>query len=320
MRNHDDDKFEDDPNLSLEDKEILAKIIEYSRNHLSEGDLENETDYNDAGKSVKYPVISENKRNKLSRNRLRKERINDAKVIEEIKKIEQELENSNIDAITAEWVRGWDIKNASNSATDPETRKTQDFITDSLKSVENEPVKDNIHRSRKVRSVSLQRFATIAAVLIGVVLLVRSLLPSSDPERIFKSFYEPLKVISSVTRNTSANIPAGYPDAIEAYRLGNYTLAEAGFSEAITKDTSDIASRFYMGLTQMALGNFDRTINLLGSIAYRPAEFNKEALWYLGLAYLKTGENEKAEKCFEALAKTKGFYSAPSLKVLRRLK
>jgi hypothetical protein len=46
----------------------------------------------------------------------------------------------------------------------------------------------------------------------------------------------------------------------------------------------------------------------------------KEAQWYLGLSYLKTGEKTKAIPYFEILSKSEGFYQNQAKKLLRRLK
>ena len=85
-------------------------------------------------------------------------------------------------------------------------------------------------------------------------------------------------------------------------------------------DTSVIAPRFLMGITQLAMGKYDQAIHLLGSIAGRSVEYRKEAFWYLGLTYLKTGEKESAANCFEFLSKSPGFYCDRSKKLVRRLK
>ena len=286
MRKKDDDRFEDDPDLSSEDREILANIIEFSRSRFIAEDDENDEE----------------------------------KILEKIKEIEQELENSNIDAITAEWVEEWNRKKESNSDSVPGTKEKAGFKSGSLNSDEAVPAGNNLNRFKKV-SIRTLLISTVslAALLTGVVLLVQSLLPSSDPESIYESFYEPFKVVSSVTRNSEQNQDI-YLSAIEKYRLGDYTGAAAGFSISLAKDTSNAAPAFFMGLTQMAMGNYDKAINLLSKLPSRQDEFKKESLWYLGLSYLKTGETEKAENCFRALTKTPGFYYEPSLKVLRRIK
>ena len=75
-----------------------------------------------------------------------------------------------------------------------------------------------------------------------------------------------------------------------------------------------------MGLSELALENYPQAVNLLSGVANNTGEYAKEAKWYLGLAWLKTGNKEKAVECFEFLAGSDGFYRDRSEKILRRLK
>jgi TolA-binding protein len=172
-----------------------------------------------------------------------------------------------------------------------------------------------LSRTHLTRYVSLS-----AAAVISAFILLRTLLPSSDPEKLFKSNYEPFKAVSSITRSAESGETDAYSSALEQYRLGNYQTATAGFSTAILKDTSSIAPRFFMGLAQMGMGNYDQAVNLLSGISGRSGEYHKEAVWYLGLAYLMEGEKEKAAGCFGLLAQSPGFYSERAGKIFRRLK
>ena len=99
-----------------------------------------------------------------------------------------------------------------------------------------------------------------------------------------------------------------YASAIESYKLGDYQRAATGFSEAVLRDSSFISPRFFMGLTYLALENYNQAINLLSGVVNDSGEYGKEARWYLGLAYLKTGNKAKAAECFKLLAQSTGFY------------
>ena len=77
---------------------------------------------------------------------------------------------------------------------------------------------------------------------------------------------------------------------------------------------------FYLGITQIALGDYNQAITVLAGVANQAGELTKEARWYLGLAYIKAGNRAKASECFELLAQSSGFYRERSEKILRRLK
>jgi TolA-binding protein len=244
------------------------------------------------------------------------------KILNEIEQIRLEAGNTNINEISAGWVKEWHEKRQKIAGKDPATNEIRNFITNSLESEKREPETEKqlnevkgFTRSQIIRYISLS-----AAAVIGVFVLISTLLPSSDPGKLFNLFYQPFDIISPITRSVTASEPEIYSSAIESYRLGYYQSAAMGFSDAILKDTTSITPRFFMGVTQMAMGNFGEAVNLLRAIAVSSGEYRKEAGWYLGLAYLKTGEKEKAAECFALLAQSPGFYSERAETILRRLK
>jgi hypothetical protein len=85
-------------------------------------------------------------------------------------------------------------------------------------------------------------------------------------------------------------------------------------------DTSLVPPRFFLGMTHLALGNYNQAASLLEGVAGRQGEYSKEARWYLGLIYLKEGDKVKASINFEFLAQSSDYYSERSGKILRRLR
>ena len=67
----------------------------------------------------------------------------------------------------------------------------------------------------------------------------------------------------------------------------------AGFRKYSEKDPSSESARFLLGMSQLALQNYNQTINLLTAVSDDSGEYGKEARWYLGLSYLKTGNKAK---------------------------
>jgi tetratricopeptide (TPR) repeat protein len=262
--------------------------------------------------------------NKVDENFIREAfagREQDDSINNEIGDIKDEIQNNKIDTITAEWVKEWHEKQMENTAMDTKKREIRDFIASSLEDEKGKPVIRIVSdRKKEVRRKILRYVSLAAAAIISVVILFRTLLPSYNPEKLFSTYYEPLNVISPVTRNSNTNLSNGYNSAIEMYRLGNYQGAAIGFSDAIEKDNSSIEPLFFMGITELALENYDQAINMLSDATNPSINYWKEAEWYLGLAYLKTGEKEKAFTCFEILSQTEGFYHKRAEAILRHLK
>jgi TolA-binding protein len=244
------------------------------------------------------------------------------KIPEEIRNIKFEIHRSDVNDLTAEWVKEWHLRKRKEVLGDPKKEEIRNFIANSLEMEEKEselkpaPEKaKNSGRSSLIRYISLS-----AAAVIAVLLIIRTLLPSSDPEKLFGSYYKPFNIISSVTRGATADESFSYSAAVENYRNGNYQTAAAGFSVMLQNDPTSIAPRFFMGITQLALGNYGEAINMLNGINDSSGDYRKEASWYLGLAYLKTGEKERAIKCFDFLSQSSGYYSEWSAEILHRLK
>jgi hypothetical protein len=243
-------------------------------------------------------------------------------IAKEISDIKFEIHKSNVNELTAEWVKEWHEKKKRDVLRDSNNRKIREFVTSSLEAEKiDAEIKPEIKESTGIKRSLLIRYVSLsAAAVIGAFILIRTLLPSHDPEMLYNSYYKPFDAISSVTRGINENKQNGFSAAVESYRIGDYPTAAAGFSNVLLNDTSIIAPHFFMGITQMALGKYSQAVSLLSSIAGRPGEYRKETIWYLGLACLKTGEKEKASDYFKLLAQSPGFYSEPSGEILRRLK
>jgi len=244
------------------------------------------------------------------------------KLADEINDINNESRENDIGKITGEWVREWDEKKQNGVIRDAKSEERKEFITNSLVEAESDFERNALilnKRSPKKKIWAWVAFPAAAAI-VGAFFLVKLLLPSYNPDKLFAKYYEPLSAISPVTRSADETATNSYASAIESYKNKNYQAAAAGFSDAILKDPQNISPRFFLGVSQMALGNYDQAENILENVIESQGEYVKEARWYLGLAYIKTGNPEKARECFKILAKSPGFYSDRAEKILRRLR
>jgi hypothetical protein len=244
------------------------------------------------------------------------------KLADEINDIKRESTENDPGKITAGWVREWDEKRLNGVSPDAMSDERKEFITNALVEAESDFERSAHAGNRKsLKKIFSARFALpAAAALIGAFFLIKLLLPSGDPDKLFAKYYEPVSAISPVTRSADAGETNSYASAIESYNNKKYQAAAIAFSDAIMKDPLNISPRFLMGITQMELGNYDQAENILENVISRQGEYIKEARWYLGLAYIKTGNTQKAHECFEILAQSPGFYSDRAEKILRRLR
>jgi TolA-binding protein len=309
-----------------EDSALLETITDYMKGRLEIEDVMNDPGRADA-ELMTAQVVSDFSRNKVKNSDNEKfirdafREIPDENLLDEISHISREIKSSGVNDITAEWVKEWHENRQKKGSGHAQREEIRDFITSSLVPEEIEMVPESAsERKRGARALYI-RYATLsAAASLGTFLLIKTLVPGSDPDRIFSKYYEPFDAVSPVTRSISENTRKITASAIEFYKASDYLAAEAELKAAIKNDPSDMESRFYLGLAEVEIGNYDKAINILTEVSANPGQYSKEAKWYLGLSYLRTGENKKAADCFTYLADHKGYYSKRSEKILRRLK
>ena len=241
---------------------------------------------------------------------------------EEIEQIKEEINEYEIDQISEKWVSDWNDRNHSDEILNEGTRGMRDYITASLEyeSKNSEPPTENKKLSNRkgVRVICISLLLTAAMIASFYVLKV--LIPLNNTEKLYNRFYEPMSAFSPVTRNINTDLMEKFTEAVTMYKYGEYQAAASGFSDLIQQDSSSTVIQFFAGLTQMEVGNYSRASVLLSSVTELSSDYQKDAQWYLGLSFLKTGEKPKAISCFEVLAGAEGFYQKKARNLLRRLK
>jgi len=252
-------------------------------------------------------------------------------ILEEIKKIKLEINEKQINELTADWVKEWHENRQQGAVKEEKKREIRNFITSSLEKdeplpeinltgVKEEAAIETKEKDRKtVRRIPLRWISYSAAAVLALLFVIKSLLPSTGPEKLYSQYYKPFEIVSPVTRNATEG-KNRLEDAVTMYKNGDYRGAAASFADVIAYDKTLVAPRFYYAMSEMASGENKQAVNILESIAGKGGEFSREAEWYLGLAYIKTGETAKARNCFESLSKSGGYYSDRAEKLLRRLK
>jgi TolA-binding protein len=321
------DEFIYDQNSDSDDAALFDTIGDYMTGCLDLEDIKNDPSLAATKEVVSEIIYDHNK--KLSGNRDNEKFIKEIfsgnesenNVSDEIRTIKQEIADKNLNLVTSEWVREWQAKKQTG-VTDPKTQEIRNFITGAITSgdaEQAEPGYDGL-KKRSERTLFARYASLSAAALIGAFLLIKTLLPTTDPEKLFHSFYKPFEAISPVTRSINNSEPDRYSSAITSYKNGNFKGAVAGFESVLENDPSSESARFLLGMSQLALKNYNQTIDLLTVVANDQGEYGKEAEWYLGLSYLKTGNKAKAIDCFEYLVKSNGFYRERAENILYRLK
>jgi TolA-binding protein len=287
-----------DPAYSITNDEVKVMISDYQKNRFHNEDNE---------KFIIDSLTEETKEDKL--------RI-------EINTIKDEIRAGKINDVASEWVDEWEKKSESNNHMDARTDEIRNFITSSFRVEESSNEKQSAKRKRSglTRSLVIRYSSLAAAAVIVSVFFFRSLLITEDPQRMFNKYYTPFMAVSSVTRSSGLTESKTFTKAIDSYKAGDYRSAAVGFSEAMLNSADSFSASFFLGITEIELGNYAKAINLLNGVVNQKSGFTKEAYWYLGLAYIKSGNKIKASGCFEILARSPGFYANRSEKILRLLR
>lgn len=283
-------EVQNDPEFKEVDTLTKHMVYEYHRN------------------SEKFEYTKTFIKNSLTQNKVDKE------LQEEINLTSKEIKTHNINDVTKNWVDEW---NSSNQNENAESLNRRSFITQSLNndgSQQNNAVPVRYKKNRSIHIIGLA-----AAALIAVLLVLRTLSPSNNPEDIYQEFYKPLNAFSSTIRN-SANTVDPFSIAVEKYKQGQYQVAGVMFSDLIYEDPSNISYRFFSGLSQLELKSYEQSIQLFQEVISNKGEFRKEAKWYLVMAYIKTHDLQKASVILKELSQEKGYYQKMSQDLLDRIK
>jgi hypothetical protein len=107
-------------------------------------------------------------------------------------------------------------------------------------------------------------------------------------------------------------------DAILFYKSKHYDRAALSYAELYQRTNSSV-HLFYSGMSNLLSDNTDLAIEQLVSIKDKEDVQNIPVKYYLGLAYLKKGEEEKAKLVFENPDKAFQFYVKKSAEILEKL-
>jgi hypothetical protein len=104
----------------------------------------------------------------------------------------------------------------------------------------------------------------------------------------------------------------GLLEPLTAYRAGDYQQAATGFAAFLTRNPESAAGHFYLGASELMRKNDPSAIAALQSglrLAAAGSAEAEHAAWYLALAYVRTGQIERAAGQLTALCKTGGDWS-----------
>ncbi|NVO08809.1 MAG: tetratricopeptide repeat protein [Bacteroidales bacterium] len=162
----------------------------------------------------------------------------------------------------------------------------------------------------------------LAAVSIVILVIIAGVIsyntPPSDSleNRLFEEYYKPLSAKDIfLLNNGSLNL------ARQKYLEGDYTNAILLLKDLPSYVTIEVEKNLYIGLALMEIGDYKAATGYLEKIMANQTDFNfiPQVRWYLGLCYLKEGNNEKAIGLFRTIVDKNSFNYRQAKKILRKL-
>ena len=178
--------------------------------------------------------------------------------------------------------------------------------------------KNNGLRERQAKSGYMVSLLTVA-LTITILWLTANLIFDHKPahEKIYNRYFEPF---ANVLKSAETPDQGNYPEAMKLYESGNYGEAILKFEEAVINDPDNQALQFYCAISQLEVGNVDFAIaDFQDVIKSNHPTFSSPSSWYLGLAYLRSGQIAKAEAVFKSIKSSDLLYKDQAVEVLDRM-
>lgn len=180
---------------------------------------------------------------------------------------------------------------------------------------------------QKVRIVPLLRKITSIAAAILLITLAGYVVLDFEKkplktEAIFEEYFEPYRAPISI-RSSTTNANQLWTSASEQYALKNFEAAAHSFGEYLKiTDSASYLAHFYLGASLLAQKNPKPAVAIaaFSKVLENDNDYQQQAKWHIGLAYLKLGERDAAIAIFEEISESKSYKQEAANKIIKALK
>lgn len=110
-----------------------------------------------------------------------------------------------------------------------------------------------------------------------------------------------------------------FTEGLRHYDNREYDKAVESFSKVENESEYAIPAQLYLGISYMALNQPEPSINALENLIEKGTSYSDAARWYLALAYLKNGDEDKTRSLLADIVKSKGFQAQQAERLLQKL-
>ena len=169
------------------------------------------------------------------------------------------------------------------------------------------------------KSKRWKKFYSIAAAACILVLVAFGsyyLFRPMSPEAIFEKSFKPYPNVVTTKGLNEKLLNAG----MYYYDMGKYDSAVLFYDQIIINNPQNTVVVFYKGICLLAIGNTDEAaLSLNKVVSEDQSPYKNPACWYLALAYLKSGDKEKAQETLSEIIKSNSTYSKEASRFLKKL-
>lgn len=191
---------------------------------------------------------------------------------------------------------------------DPEFKLLVEDIKTTLLGIESQALKEQLDvfhkdmvRTRPDTKSSKPRFLNFIAIgFVATILLAIGLFwmnPNSSSERLFNTYFTVDPGLPTTMSTTDNYV---FYDGMVNYKQGDYSKALTKWKTLEQNSPDNDTLNYFIGVAQMANDNTKEAVPYLNKAIEIPESvFIEDAYYYLGLAYLKTDNVEKARMMFQ---------------------
>jgi tetratricopeptide (TPR) repeat protein len=179
----------------------------------------------------------------------------------------------------------------------------------------------NLSSRKFVKVVQFTRkywYAAASILLIALIIGGFFLLNPGgySAEKLFKMYYKSGETIG-VSRSGNVNMV----EALRYFSKNDFQTADGLFDEILANDPANIAVMYYSGISNIEIKDYQKAILMFESIINNGDNlYTENSEWYLGLSLLASGQIEKAEAKFNAIASSPGhFYNKDAKSILEKI-
>ena len=138
----------------------------------------------------------------------------------------------------------------------------------------------------------------IAASVLIIVSLAAWWYYGNQQQRLYSSYYAPDPGL--MTTMSSVNDHYEFDKAMVEYKNGDYDKALAAWEKMLSANAENDTLVYFIGSALQAKGEYEQAITYLQRVATdTQSALRKDASWYLGLLYLRTGDKAQAIRYIE---------------------